>query len=432
MRSAGYLITALLFATSCSKGPQVDPPGRVLILGIDGATLEIIEPMIAEGKLPNLEALTRSGTWGPLRSLKPMLSPRIWTTVATGKSPDRHGVTGWATGQGEEQRIMNSHDRTVHALWNIASDAGLSVGTVNWLMTYPPEPIRGVMISDLAMPKAVQGREGLIGILTSGNDVSVPSGPTTYPVSWAESVAQIATEDRAPLTTISDPFQNDRIPKKARLLSDGAYRKDEELARVALDVEEQVRPDLMMVLLQGVDRTSHWLWAGLVSPEIYDPEVRFSEEEREASREVLFTYYEYTDQLIGRLLEGYGEDDLVIVLSDHGFEGGSTGFFRMSGIHETEEAQDGVVFVRGPGIPAGKKLKPGRLSVLDITPTVLSWLGLPLAQDMEGRRAKFLRGSSQGSKIPTYETRTIPRMPLVESGAEGDVMDELRAIGYVK
>ena len=75
MKTARLLIAALLFPTACSEGAKIEPPGRVLLLGIDGASLEIIEPMIAEGKLPNLEALTRSGTWGPLRSLKPMLSP---------------------------------------------------------------------------------------------------------------------------------------------------------------------------------------------------------------------------------------------------------------------------------------------------------------------------------------------------------------------
>jgi hypothetical protein len=159
MAALPALLTLLAGASgiACS---QAERPGRVLIIGIDGATMRVIEPMIAAGRLPNLEAIARTGASGRLHSLLPLLSPRIWTSVATGKPPDEHGILGWVLPRktGEATRLYDSHDRRVHALWNIFSHHGRSVATVNWLMSYPPEPVNGVMISDYAYPEEVRAR----------------------------------------------------------------------------------------------------------------------------------------------------------------------------------------------------------------------------------------------------------------------------------
>ncbi len=407
--------------------------GRVLVIGIDGATMRILEPLLEEGRVPNLAKLAAEGASGPLRSIKPILSPRIWTTIATGKDPDDHGILAWVTPEkdGEPSRLFTSLDRRVHALWNIVSQADISVGTVNWLVTYPPEPIRGVMVTDHALPSGAESKRFMQQTFGAGSgDVNRPETPVTLPAEWQARVEAELMND-AQLTSIPNPFKTGTIPIdifRDRYI--GYYEQDDVLARIALRLEEEESPDILMLLLQGIDRSSHFFWGGFEPPDIYPPKLKFTPEEREGARRVLHTYYEYTDALIGKLLERYGPDDLVLVLSDHGFEGGVT-WNVMTGVHHSDEAIDGVIFARGPRVRQGPA---GAVNVKDITPTILAWLGLPVADDMDGAPAPFLEPRpDQPPNIPTYETKPVPRLEAgAESGAEEQYIEQLRELGYVE
>jgi len=430
-----------LFATACSDSSHpVDPPGRVLILGIDGASMERIEPLMAAGRLPNLKRIAEAGVHGPLRSLQPILSPRIWTTVATGVLPERHGVESWTKEEDEGVRLYNSHDRRVHALWNLASDAELTVSTVNWLMTFPAEPVNGVVISDLALPGTAKGRLGLwTGKRVEQEEREARAdaierlGPVTYPHDWRERIAPAMEAGVGTLAMTPDPFRgNEHVPKNARVLSRIAYERDVTLVRLAVEIDELLRPDVALVLLQGIDRVSHWMWGGFEDPEVYPEHLRLSPERAAAYREMLEAYYVYTDELIGVLLERYSANDLVLVLSDHGFEGGNSGYYRMTGTHDSEAALDGVLFGRGPGVEAGSTLEVGGAFVQDIAPTVLAWLGHPIAQDLDGAPASFLTPTRSLRKVGTYETKEISRLPFTTSSAEGEVLEELRKLGYIR
>ncbi len=132
--------------------------GRVLLVGIDGASLRIIRPLLAQGRLPHLAELARRGVSGALRSHRPLYSPRIWNSIATGKMPEKHGIEGFTfhDDAGKQQLYLSVH-RKAHALWNIASKAGMRVAVVNWWNTYPPEVVNGVMVSDHAKPSAPGG-----------------------------------------------------------------------------------------------------------------------------------------------------------------------------------------------------------------------------------------------------------------------------------
>ena len=143
----------------------------------------------------------------------------------------------------------------------------------------------------------------------------------------------------------------------------------------------------------------------------------------------LSSYYQYADALIGALTEDFGPDDLVMVVSDHGFEAGEA-LLRLSGIHESEKALHGIVFARGPGIAPGSKAKG--VSVTDITPTLLTWLGLPMALDMDGSPARFLE-TPQRPPIETYDTIEIEYINPEEtpSGVEDDIVEQLKSLGYI-
>ena len=136
---------AVLLA-GCRSAPTERP--RVTIIGIDGATWRVIDPLLARGELPNLARLVGRGARGPLRSQVPLVSPAVWTTIASGVSRDKHGITDFAVPGG---RFAASTDRRVHVLWTLASAAGLRSAVIGWWVTYPAEAINGVVISERAL-----------------------------------------------------------------------------------------------------------------------------------------------------------------------------------------------------------------------------------------------------------------------------------------
>jgi hypothetical protein len=123
---------------------------RVFVLGLDGFDWKIADLVSQTHQLPNFDRLKREGSWGNLRSQEPLVSPLIWTTIATGVTPDVHGVTDFlVTDQvtGEEIPVTSTM-RKAPALWNIATLFGLRSGFVGWFATYPAEEVDGFMVSD--------------------------------------------------------------------------------------------------------------------------------------------------------------------------------------------------------------------------------------------------------------------------------------------
>ena len=417
-RAVGFALLAIGLV-ACGDGR-----GRVLLVGIDGATLRIARPLMKEGRLPHLSRIASEGAFGPLRSLFPLSSPRIWTTIATGKVPEKHGILGFARpdARGEQQLYLSS-DRTTHALWNIVSDAGLSVAVVNWWNTYPLEKIRGFVASDHLLPLDVRGRRRMTGVTES------EVGAIVYPPEWASRAAAFL-EDKSPLTDLDDPFADTgsfaRWVKPERLTT--RYHNDASLLRIGLEVERELEPDLLMLFLPGIDRISHVIWAGVEPASLYPKGPRMTQPQRDAAGRALRRYYEYTDALIGLLLERYTADDLVLVVSDHGFEAGR-GLGILTGVHESGKALNGVIFARGRGVEA--PTDPVPVTVADITPTILAWLGLPVGEDMDGRPAAFLR-TDRVERIATHDTTPIERFETVPSGSEQRMLEQLRALGYLE
>jgi predicted AlkP superfamily phosphohydrolase/phosphomutase len=419
-------------APGCSQEPA--PRGRVLLIGIDGASPRLTRPLIEKGLLPNLEDIARRGVAGQLRAHHPLLSPRIWTSIATGKAPEQHGIHSWVfKGESGRPRMYRSSDRKTHALWNIASAAGLQVGVVNWLNTYPPEIVNGAMISDFAIPGERQAKEGLGELFAeslAGQQLAGKSEDTvtTHPADWERALEAMASEAEPPTRfTDAEATQKDLRPGAIKVLTN-SYTSDRLVTTAALEVEAATKPDLLMVYLSGVDRSSHFLWGGFEPASVYAKSVRFSPAEKRAAAQAIRRIYGFSDSLVGELAARYGEDDLVIVVSDHGFEARVKGDRGLTGTHDSKRAEMGVVFARGPGIEAGATV--GELSVNDITPTILRWLGLPVGEDMDGRPAAFL-AAGEIRRVPTHDGAKIERAKGRADEVESTYIDELRALGYV-
>lgn len=124
------------------------PP--VLVVGLDGATKKMIDTLYRRGMLPAMGALIDNGVYGRIQSIDHVLSPSLWTSVATGKSPAKHKISSFLKISKESAAGVpfRSGDRKAKALWNILSEQGRNVGVFNWLVTYPPEQVKGFVVSD--------------------------------------------------------------------------------------------------------------------------------------------------------------------------------------------------------------------------------------------------------------------------------------------
>jgi len=268
---------------------------RLLIVGLDGATFDLIEPWAAAGELPNLARLMRDGAWGRLRSTVPPVTFPAWTSFMTGVNPGQHGVFDFTRRiPGAYQvEFVNATHRRRPTLWCLLSDAGLRVGVMGVPATYPPEHLNGFQISGFDAPVAV------------GIDRTFVYPPELYDEIRRE-VGEYRTTD----------FQEVRIgPGWHR----AAYRSILEVLAVKQDIAAyllQREPwDCFMVLLGEADTVSHhfWLHHDPASPR-HDP--AGAEEFGDAIR----TVYRRLDEAVGALL-ALAPAAHVLIASDHGFGG---------------------------------------------------------------------------------------------------------------
>ena len=167
--AASILLAASLLLAGCPRGskepePPRDPAvaaalakrpdltkNRVWILGLDGCDPGMVRDLAAAGRLPNFSRLMKEGAFGPLRSQQPMLSPLLWTTVATGKYPTEHGVLDFMVRSRRDpkaQEAVTSRQRQIEALWDIVGRYGRTVGVVGWLASHPAETVNGFAVSE--------------------------------------------------------------------------------------------------------------------------------------------------------------------------------------------------------------------------------------------------------------------------------------------
>ena len=438
-KGLGFLVAVaalgLLGVTLDSCGPATDGR-RVLILGLDGMDPQTLDLLMSEGKLPNFSRLRQEGAYGRLESQKPILSPIIWTTIATGKTADLHGIGHFvAQSSSGEQLPVTSQMRQVKALWNIVSDAGRKVATVGWWATWPPETVNGAVVSDHTAYHFLF-EEGLTG--ESEADVG---GQKTHP---PELLAEIEPLLRRPQDLSYDElkdfvdvtpeefeqpfdFQNDLAHFKWALATAGSYRD------IGLKLWRERHPDLQLVYIEGTDSTSH-LFGHLFRAEGLGGEL--AQQQRKFGRTVEEIYV-FADGLLGSYLDALDDDTVLMVLSDHGFELGAlhddpSRTRDMRRVSEKFHRLHGILYMYGAGVRPGGRIQDA--TILDVAPTVLSLMGLPPAQDMPGRvLGEALIEAPERPRIATYETGSADER--VAAGGESAVsqaqLEHLRSLGYI-
>lgn len=427
--AAAALLFAACLASACGRPAN----NRVIMLGIDGLDPLVVDLLVSEGKLPNLARMRREGAYAPLRSSEPMLSPILWTTIATGRPPLEHGIGHFVAVNSKtgERLPVTSQMRKTRALWNVAASAGREVAVVGWWATWPAEAVRGTIVSDhvgyhFLIDPGQAARTMSEGLLHPAGIEPELRPLIRRPESVGHAEARRFVDVSAHEFDREFDFLDDVSHFRWVLATADSYRQ------IGLHLWRTRRPELLMVYIEGVDSTSH-LFGHLFRQERLAGAL--DEQQRRFGR-AIEEMYAYADEIVGEYLEVLDDRTTLIVLSDHGFELGTPHDDprRASDLRRVSARYhriDGVLYLYGAGIRRVELIEPG---LLDVTPTVLALLGLPPAEDMPGR-VLYEGLSSVGSieRVATYEPDAQSDATAARSDPEIDphVLDRLGALGYL-
>jgi predicted AlkP superfamily phosphohydrolase/phosphomutase len=392
------------------------PPGdaRVIMILLEGASLDLIAPGAADGRLPSFERLLERGASMHVATIQPTQPGPVWTAVATGKLPLKNGIRSAASyfplagGEALEvlpaycfsyalveyrflrQRTHESRDLRARPLWSLLGTQGISVGIVNWPVSQPAREVPGYLVSD-----QFERRQS--------SSVDVESLAAVWPreaVGMATAAISQAARDARPSGLALTDAVGQLIARPCA--ADGAHEQ------IATWLDRQYPSRFQAVRYECLDDVGHYVLRYAMPSAFGD----VSDDEIQRYGAVLAAHYAAADETIGRAMATLRPGDLLLVASGFGMEPMSvgkrlleraTGNPEQSGTHE--RAPDGFLFAFGSDVKPGRQ---PRGSVVDLAPTILYFFGLPVARDMDGfaRTDLFTQAFTAGRPIiyiPTYE-----------------------------
>ena len=416
----------------------------VVVVGFDGLDWGLLEPMIAAGRLPVFARLKREGAWAELVSHPPVLSPLLWTSIATGRDPEDHGIVDFVVEDAHTGRALpiTNHYRRVHAFWNILSLLRRRVNVVNWWATHPAETVHGVMVTERPFYQ-------LFGIETASEDPAnvFPPGLLGDVTSRLVAVEDVGYDEVRRFAEVPREVY-DRAVESARGAKNPFDHRINHLRKILATTRgvfevghwllEEHPADLLALYVEGTDTIGH-RFAHFLPPQLpwVDPR------EFAAYRDTMPRFYEECDRQLGRLMAAAPDDVTWLVITDHGF---FTGRARPSVPPDD--------FVEGAGkwhrmvgafLAAGPRVRPGKIpraDIYDLARTVLWLAGAPISRELLGRELVELMDprwveehppiyvdSYAGLEKPWLRAAETPAVDAVEIDAQR--LKELEALGYL-
>ncbi len=351
---------------------------KVILLGWDAADWKIINPLMDQGLMPNLKKLVEGGSIGKLKTLDPAFSPMIWTSMATGKRPYKHGVLGFQEVRPNRdgiQPIMGT-SRKVKAIWNILGDKGYKTHVVGWWPSHPAEPINGICISDMYQKSNMEAFP---------KDWKM-SDACVYPREMAAHFKQLRVHPRELNEQHLLPF----VPELGKInqkRGGNIYGLAQTLSHAAslhsafTNILRTQEWDFAALYLDAIDHFCH----GFMK---YHPPHRpnISKADYDLYHRVVTGAYQFHDMMLRRIMDFVDEHTTILLVSDHGFQ---PDHLRPKILPNEpaspalEHSPYGIIAAQGPGIKKDSLLYGA--SVLDLTPTILNIFGLPTGLDMDGK-----------------------------------------------
>ncbi len=417
-RGFGMRPTPMARGTDVKLGVPADAQPRVIIVAIDGASLNFIDVSAAEGRLPNFGKILDGGASMHLATIRPTQPGPVWAAIATGKLPTKNGVRSaalYSAGGSEPFEllpdncfshalvrfgIVREEPHTAAALkvlpvWDILSRLGISVGVVGWPLSRPAHSIHGYLVSDQL--------RSITDLALDTEEAALVQPPEAAAVTRSV-LESIQTQEPGIVDTGTGGLAGaDQAMVRRRL-----FGPDLMYQRVSNELQAQSRPQVVAVRYRGLDTAGHYVLRYADPGEFGD----VTAEERRAFGQVLPAAYSIVDGIVGEALASLRPDDLLLVVSGFGMEPlgvgkrlleRALGNAELSGTHE--DGPDGFLMAYGAAVEPGRH---SRASVVDVVPTLLYFFGLPGAHDMDGyARADIFRRSFTEARpktfIPTYE-----------------------------
>jgi len=403
---------------------------KVLLIGWDAADWKVINPLMDQGLMPTLEDFVNHGVMGNIATLRPILSPMLWNSIATGKRADKHGILGFMEPDPQTGgvRPVTSTSRKVKALWNILTQRGYKSHVLGWFAGHPAEPINGISVSDL-FPYAVGPLD---------KEWPVPPG-AVHPESLRDTFAKLRMHpaevtEAAILPWIPKAGQIDQEKDKglqsfAKILSENCS-----IHNAATWILQNEEWDFLAVYYNGIDHFCHGFM------HFHPPQLPgIPEDKFEIYKEVVNGAYRFHDMMLETLLQLAGPGATVILCSDHGFH---SDHLRPMGIPNEpagpaiQHRPFGIVCMKGNHIKQDERIYGATL--LDITPTVLTLFGLPVGEDMDGRvLVQAFDEPPAITRIPSWENEAgecgmHPSDLRMDPAAAQAVLQQFVALGYIQ
>jgi predicted AlkP superfamily phosphohydrolase/phosphomutase/tetratricopeptide (TPR) repeat protein len=403
---------------------------KVLLIGWDAADWKIINPLLDQGLMPTLDDFINHGVMGNLATLRPILSPMLWNSIATGKRANKHGIHGFMEPDTQNGGIrpVSSTSRKVKAIWNILTQRGYRTHVLGWFAGHPAEPVNGISISDL-YPYA-----------TAPKDQPWPLPPgAVHPESLRDTFAELRMHpadvtEAAILPWIPRAAEIDQEKDKGLMSFSKILSENCSIHNAATWILKNEPWDFMAVYYNGIDHFCHGFM------HYHPPRMEGIPEDRyEIYKEVVNGAYRFHDMMLETLLELAGPDATVLLVSDHGFH---SDHLRPRGIPAEpagpaiQHRPFGIICMKGPHVQQDERIYGATL--LDVTPTILTLFGLPVGADMDGRvLVQAFEEAPEVARIPSWEQEAgecgmHPADLRMDPAAAQAVLQQFVALGYIQ
>jgi predicted AlkP superfamily phosphohydrolase/phosphomutase len=382
--AASLLLSSSLLFAQVSAGTKPKP--RVVVIGVNGMEMDVLRPLILQGKMPNLSSVIKRGAYGKLRTVSAPNCPRVYSTLFTSTTPEEHGVTGFIVGG----VTANTNMLKEEPIWSILSKNQITVGMANVPATFPVMPVNGYMISGML----TRGKNCEDGVLCAPKLSEVEGGSAVYPASLKPEL----------IKNVGDYYVDcERMPSAEELQGHeseviNAWLKKVDLIRgqqtQLFDYLLQNHPTQFTWLGQSCeDRTGHWLYPIAPYNAGYNPKVNAVREDAFPNQYVAF------DKVLGSILKHIDDNTYLFIVSDHGIKPlrefeqtdphmhmdheKTTPVIAKHDFADGDEVP-GTFFAMGPNIKHDLRLMGLEASVYDIAPTILSLYGIAEPTQMHG------------------------------------------------
>jgi len=403
---------------------------KVLLIGWDAADWKVINPLLDQGLMPTLDDFINHGVMGNLATLRPILSPMLWNSIATGKRPNKHGIHGFMEPDTQNGGIrpVSSTSRKVKAIWNILTQRGFKTHVLGWFAGHPAEPINGISVSDL-FPYA-----------TAPQDQPWPLPPgAVHPENLRDTFAELRMHpadvtEAAILPWIPRAAEVDQEKDKGLMSFAKILSENCSIHNAATWILQNEPWDFLAVYYNGIDHFCHGFM------HYHPPRMEGIPEDRyEIYKDVVNGAYRFHDMMLETLLTLAGPEATVLLVSDHGFH---SDHLRPRGIPAepagpaVQHRPFGIFCMKGAHVQQDERIYGATL--LDVTPTILTLFGLPVGADMDGRvLVQAFEEPPQIARIPSWEQEPgecgmHPSDLRMDPAAAQAVLQQFVALGYIQ